>query len=176
VDAGRYDPKMRGFVLPEIMDTKEGVEADKKAGLQDLGEQPGVFIGGKLSFTFIAGRNPGVYLFDLYPRVEGDPSPPPEQRAYVFNVDTALEGDLKRAGREDLEKNPAGGKPTSIAYVGAPPTLDQKQTDLSESPWFYLAILLVLVIEQALAVHLSFHLKGSEATLPVGARTAATAA
>ena len=41
--------------------------------------------------------------------------------------------------------------------------MSQRQTDLSESPWFYLVILAVLVLEQAMAVHLSFHLKGSEA-------------
>ena len=43
-----------------------------------------------------------------------------------------------------------------------------KQPDASESPWLYLIILLVLIVEQALAVHLSFHLKGSEG-LPAAA-------
>jgi len=40
---------------------------------------------------------------------------------------------------------------------------------------FILALLLILVIEQALAVHLSFHLKGSEAaaTAPRPASAAA---
>ena len=35
--------------------------------------------------------------------------------------------------------------------------------DASESPWLYLFFLVILVVEQALAVHLSFHLKGNEA-------------
>ena len=54
----------------------------------------------------------------------------------------------------------------TIAYPTNPPEVSQRQTDLSESPWFYLVILAVLVLEQAMAVHLSFHLKGSEANLP----------
>jgi len=37
-----------------------------------------------------------------------------------------------------------------------------KMPDASESPWLYLFFLLILVVEQALAVHLSFHLKGNE--------------
>jgi hypothetical protein len=44
--------------------------------------------------------------------------------------------------------------------------LNDRQTDLSESAWFFLVFLIVLVVEQALAVHLSFHLKGNEALPP----------
>ena len=49
--------------------------------------------------------------------------------------------------------------------------------DFSESPWLFLILLLVLVSEQALAVHLSFHLKNNEdaaaPTIRVAAKTAA---
>ena len=41
-----------------------------------------------------------------------------------------------------------------------------KKNDLSESPWLFLIILALLVLEQMLAVHLSFHLRGHEAQLP----------
>ncbi len=42
--------------------------------------------------------------------------------------------------------------------------------------WFFLLIVLVFVAEQALAVHLSFHLKEGEAALASGpARTQAAA-
>ena len=34
--------------------------------------------------------------------------------------------------------------------------------DASESPWLYLFFLVILVVEQAMAVHLSFHLRGNE--------------
>jgi hypothetical protein len=37
-----------------------------------------------------------------------------------------------------------------------------RRTDLSESPWFFLLLLGILVAEQALAVQLSFHLKGGQ--------------
>jgi len=47
--------------------------------------------------------------------------------------------------------------------------------DASESPWVYLFFLLVLVVEQALAVHLSFHLKGKE-TVPGATAAQAPAA
>ncbi len=39
---------------------------------------------------------------------------------------------------------------------------------MSEAPWLYLIILICLIVEQALAVHLSFHLKGNEAQMPAG--------
>ena len=44
------------------------------------------------------------------------------------------------------------------------PTTDisSRKSDLSESPWFFLVLLAILVAEQALAVHLSFHLKGDQ--------------
>ena len=55
-------------------------------------------------------------------------------------------------------------------------TLRERKSDLSESPWLYLLFLIVLVIEQALAVHLSFHVKGGEATTAPGVPAAAAAA
>ena len=55
--------------------------------------------------------------------------------------------------------------------------IGNRQTDMSESAWFFLVFLIVLVIEQALAVHLSFHLRGNEALPPAQAvRPQATAA
>ncbi len=36
-------------------------------------------------------------------------------------------------------------------------TLKQKKTDLSESTWLFLLFVLVLAVEQAMAVRLSFH-------------------
>jgi hypothetical protein len=45
--------------------------------------------------------------------------------------------------------------------------LSEKKSDFSETPWIYLLFIAVLVVEQMLAVHLSFHIKGgSEAQLP----------
>jgi len=53
--------------------------------------------------------------------------------------------------------------------MGLASLLAPKHEDMSEAPWLYLIILVVLIVEQALAVHLSFHLKGNEAQLPPGA-------
>ena len=49
--------------------------------------------------------------------------------------------------------------------------LINKQNDLADSPWFFLVFLLVLICEQALAVHLSYHMRGSEGQLPAEAVT-----
>ena len=48
-----------------------------------------------------------------------------------------------------------------------------REPDVSEQPWIYLLALLILIAEQAMAVHLSFHLKGSDAHAPAPARAAA---
>ena len=52
----------------------------------------------------------------------------------------------------------------------------EKQPDASESPWLYLFFIIILIVEQAMAVHLSFHLKGSEAPAAAPARGATPAA
>ena len=53
----------------------------------------------------------------------------------------------------------------------------ERQTDLSESAWIYLLILIILVAEQAVAVHLSFHLKDHPAAeVPGTLRTQPSAA
>ena len=61
-------------------------------------------------------------------------------------------------------------KEVPYSYTELQTVLREKKSDASESPWFYLVILIVLIAEQALAVHLSFHVKGGE-----GAGTPATA-
>src|SRR5262249_55519067 len=119
---------------------------------------------------------PGVYLFDFTLRDGGGRK---ETYAFVVNVDTANESPLQRASRDDLEKAQTAPGSIIIPEFGAPITeeLSSRQRDLSESPWLYLIFLVVLVFEQALAVHLSFHLRGSEAALPAQAvKPQATAA
>jgi hypothetical protein len=43
---------------------------------------------------------------------------------------------------------------------------NERPWDFSESPWFFLIFLAILVAEQALAVHLSFHLKSDKGDIP----------
>jgi hypothetical protein len=167
LDPARYDPKMHVFFQPEITDAPP--PGKPPSNLRDLGEQQGQVTNGRLQLTFNGTREPGLYLVDLFPRTEQNAEAPPEHRAYVYNVDN-IESDLKRTPREDLERH------AKIAYPGSPPDVAQRQSDLSESPWFYVVILLVLVAEQAMAVRLSFHLHGHDAPLPMPAPRTRTAA
>src|SRR5262249_37188069 len=123
--------------------------------------------GGRLAFSFDEARKPGLYLFRFERREEqGNPANAPkmEERAFVFNVD-ARESDLRRAAKEELEKI-ASGVQVRNPGSGWAAELANRQHDLSEWPWFYLIFLAILVAEQALAVHLSFHLKGNAAASP----------
>jgi hypothetical protein len=191
LDATRYEPRVRRFIVsrtPEPAqkddDLVEELEAAKRAGLDDLGEQqPNASSTKEVSyFTFRDARKPGMYVLHVYPKAEPGARSKPETIAVAYNVDTAAESDLKRAPGDALL---SGGGDQSGSKSGNRVLTDpngqlvdkEQKTDLSENPWFYIVFLLVLVIEQALAVHLSFHLKGNEAQLPAAAaRTQPTAA
>jgi hypothetical protein len=121
------------------------------------------------TFTFHRTLEPGLYVTKLY--VAGrEKEAPLFTWAHVFNVDTRKEGKLARASQDELESAVLREAGDAIAPVEGPnadiPGLVNRPTDLSESPWFFLLFLGILVCEQALAVHLSFHLKGTEAELP----------
>jgi hypothetical protein len=71
-------------------------------------------------------------------------------------------------GRDRLEITATNKDGKQVAAVLRAPgddyeSLKERQPDASESPWLYLFFIIVLVVEQAMAVHLSFHLKGNEA-------------
>ena len=91
--------------------------------------------------------------------------------AHTFNVDTAKEGQLQRVGSDDLDRELISkGDKGQVRMVGANAPegeLIGKINDFSESPWLFLIFLFVLVAEQALAVHLSFHMRASEDAAPV---------
>jgi hypothetical protein len=180
VDGSRYDARLRCFYRPEARENA-GAAGGPDAGpaLVDLGEILGTTSGGRVSFLFQGTQKygPGLYLFDLN-RLgeEGNPSGAAhtEQRAYVFNVDPA-ESDLRRAPRDELERAATGVRVRNPG-TGWGTELANRQNDLSESPWFYLLFLAILVAEQALAVRLSYHLKGGEtAAVPVGRPQASAA-
>ncbi|HXG12739.1 MAG TPA: BatA domain-containing protein [Gemmataceae bacterium] len=171
LDAARYQPRLRCLYIPEFRAPEPG----DRRGLrfEDRGELTGAASpAGEVTLTFTEAKKPGVYCFLLYPQSADGAAVEPERRAYAFNVDAENEGDLKRAPREALEwAPPAEGERGRGRIV-----LDNlesitgrklaRQSDWSEGPWIYLIILAVLVAEQAMAVHLSFHLKGNEAQLP----------
>jgi hypothetical protein len=165
LDATRYDGRIHRYFLPEARDNNPGNARGENADPIDLKEQVVADSGGRLTFSFDEARRPGLYRFDLARREEpGMPkgTPQTEQRAVVFNVD-ARESDLRRAPKEDLEGIAPGVQVRNPnSEWGA--ELANRQHDLSEWPWFYLIFLAILVAEQALAVHLSFHLKGNQGT------------
>jgi hypothetical protein len=168
VESGRYEPKMRCFLQQGPRDAEAPKPASDSAppaatpaGWKDLGEQPGVVHGERLSFYFERALRPGVYHFELVERAGMGGEPKLERRAFAYNVDTRNESDLRRVARDDLERLGRLHAPGLASFND----LIDRQSDLSESAWFYLLFLFILVAEQALAVHLSFHLKGTEAQL-----------
>jgi hypothetical protein len=163
LDADRYNPKLHRFFVPEQRENSTGVSINE--GPVDLREQVGAVNTGNISFVFDEARRPGLYLFALERHGDdGNPSARAEERAYVFNVDTN-ESDLHRAAQDELERLAPSAK-VRIPGTGWANDLANRRNDFSESTWLYLLILGVLVLEQALAVHLSFHVK------PVAGRSA----
>ena len=168
LDATRYDTKMRRFFKPEV---GNAANPNAAASLDDLGEQQqtGTPTQGRVHFRFADAQKPGVYVLEFFPRPEAGADAKAEQRAFAFNIDTASESDLMRASRDEVEKSAATGKFYVYGVDKLGTELQNKQSDLSEGPWLYLLFLLVLLLEQALAVHLSFHLRGGQAPGAVAA-------
>jgi hypothetical protein len=159
-DSSRFESRMHCYFQQGVREGDAGpAPPPGKAGFRDLGERLGSLSGNRLTFTFDAANDAGVYHFELLPRADAAVEPKPETRAYAFNVDTTAESDLHRAKSDDLEKLAKLSTPNS----GSMADLVNRPSDLSESAWFYLLFLAVLIAEQALAVHLSFHLRANEA-------------
>jgi hypothetical protein len=178
LDPTRYQAKYEVIFdpHPEIGAKEEaGRSVSVKSGKKDLPTENNL-----LKLAYSDTRRPGVYTINFFPNVEGVEEPAPESLAYAFNVDASGESDLKRAARDKLERNKTAGdaRTGKIALMALGDSFDRfkdKQPDASESPWLYLLFLVVLIVEQAMAVHLSFHLKGTEAAPPARAPQPAAA-
>ena len=152
VEANRFEPRLRRFFRPELIEENKN---EKAAGDVDRGEQTGSINGGLLQFRFEEADRPGLYLFELTQREdEKSVNTRTETRAMIYNIDPE-EGDLRRVSLDELER--ASGGATLENDTTPEPDSFSWQNSLSESPWFFVAFLVVLVLEQALAVHLSFH-------------------
>jgi hypothetical protein len=93
--------------------------------------------------------------------------------ATVFNIDTVREGNLERVTYDVIKVNVLDKGEKRIDFSGQDVPeggFVQSLKDLSESPLLFLLFLSILVAEQALAVHLSFHLKGNETFTPAQSR------
>jgi hypothetical protein len=161
VDAARYKPTAGRAVL--TFDPTAGGNRGPAAAttLTDLKEQALVTEGGRHTLRFADTAKPGAYLVTLT-QVRGQSSGAeaaevPEYQAFAVNVDAKREGDLRRAARDDVLQQAPGAE---LHSAGDPAWLDRlknKQTDWTERGWIFLALLAVLVAEQALAVRLSYH-------------------
>ena len=146
---------IRHFMKPQTEKPSERVKAGEQFGREDHGQ---------IVFTMTKNLEPGLYISEVVDENAPD-KPPITVLAHAFNVDTTSEGDLQRVGSEELDRELLAKSNGQIKLVtpGAPDeALLGKFNDFSESPWLFLILLLVLVAEQALAVHLSFHMKSNE--------------
>ena len=107
-------------------------------------------------------KKPGVHLFELTQQ-RANPNSPTEKieikeyRAVPVNIDSVHEGELLRASTDDILQQSPGVEihaPDETDWIDK---LKNKKTDLSELGWLFLAFLLVLLTEQAMAVRLSYH-------------------
>lgn len=167
LDSTRYQPKVSGSY--QLMEVSSNPGAAANANPVRIAEQPLVQREGLLDFTFNQTAKPGSWFFEFFPNAptDGKDTPAMEVEAYAFNVDAQAEGDLRRTSREKLEANrfasdPRAGKIALWSPGDNYDSLKNRLPDASESPWLYLVFLIILIAEQALAVHLSYHLRGSE--------------
>jgi hypothetical protein len=139
--------------------------------------------GGPLALEYSTKHTlvPGYYQTKLFKKLQGagETKAPLAQWAEVFNVDAVQESNLERASTGDIyeaiikDVTPReGNAPAKVKWWEkqqdgeSNALIVKKPWDLSEWPLLFLLFLAVLVAEQALAVHLSFHLKTNEAELP----------
>jgi hypothetical protein len=171
-DPTKYEAKVKRQFLPQP--DPDSDDKDRRAPqTEDQGIQPLPTKNGMLLFDFHDATRHGMYVFEFFPTGKNVNAGETEQRAYTFNVDAPRESDLRRAMRDKLERPKSGrDSRTGTVVLRAPgdsyDVFKNRQPDASESPWLYLLFLLILIAEQAMAVHLSFHLKGSEAAPAAG--------
>jgi hypothetical protein len=181
LDATRYEDKMHRLYRPETRDPKAaaakpagGEQPPLPPGVQPgdevMGEQPAkANINGKLQFEFADARKPGVYVLEFVSRTEEGGAGKREQRGFAFNIDTDAESNLLRVDRNLLLEKVKDSKFYMLGSTDFS-ELEQRQRDLSEGPWLFLLFLIILVLEQALAVHLSYHVAQGEGSTPAPAR------
>jgi len=177
LDSGRYQPKMKMTFTPQRDLEKSKIDEITKP--IEYPERTLPLKDNVLTLDFRDTREPGVYQFMFYPNSK-DATGQEEVRSYAFNLDAGKESDLRRAARDKLESRRPRDKQAGTILLRSPgDTYEEyknKMPDASESPWLYLFFLVILVVEQALAVHLSFHLKANEAVPGMVAAPARAAA
>jgi hypothetical protein len=161
-DAQSYSNRAKKWLLWQ--DLKSGTGPNpipELAKFTALGEQVLTTNKDKNILNFDEAKQPGVYVFEFTEqRVGGAGKEPilrPDYRALAYNIDARAESDLKRADTTEIESIAKGAKLYTASSDEYSEALRLRRSDLSESPWFYLVLLLVLIFEQFMAVRLSFH-------------------
>jgi hypothetical protein len=169
VDAARYKPTARrAFLTHDALLSAGGRANPDPAPLVDLKEQALTAEGDKLVLRFAEATNPGAYLFTLTnlkgtsEKSAAETTEVPEYMGVAANVDAAREGDLKRVARDDVTQLAPGAPLHSADDTDWLKELRNKQTDLSETVWLFVLLLLLLVAEQWLSMKLSFHASAGE--------------
>jgi hypothetical protein len=170
LDRNAYDSKVRKWFYSE--DAK-----NNKATFKPIGEDVMPDKGGSYNLVAQDGKTePGIYVYRFAEKraepgkgaVEG--SFRPDFRVLPYNVDALAEGNLARANSDDITQIAAKAPlhTASDSDDSLKTALLAKKRDLSENPWIYFVMLLVLIFEQAMAVRLSFHTAEASAPAPVG--------
>ncbi|MBX3398584.1 MAG: BatA domain-containing protein [Gemmataceae bacterium] len=160
-DAARYRAGVaRAFLSYDPLKPAAGGAATELKPV-DLKEQVMTTNAGQHEFRFADSTKPGGYLFtftQVKPQATGGEAPEvPEYHAAAFNVDAKVEGDLRRWSRDDILTNSPGAELHSAGDAGWVDALKNKKSDWTEAGWIFLVLLLVLIVEGALAVKLSHH-------------------
>jgi hypothetical protein len=166
VDPELYKQKGRGQLkmVRTLRIPQQGKPAREVRDREQFGQENK----GLVTFSFDKSLVPGFYSATLRFADAADKGIPLATYGQVFNVDTLKEGSLARTAYDEIDHNIIRlAQPGAVVFEGPgipADTLVSRRTDLSESPWLFLFFIAILVAEQALAVHLSFHLKGDETT------------
>ena len=165
LEASAYQPRA---VVKYIANDKERIEPVSQPVLNPAE--------GRILYTFKEGTKPGIYLFEFFPQSpEGAAKkdyPSEDLRALASNFDTRIESNLLRARSPDLweiakvkkiETMSEGDMPekkTVPKLVDYPPP-PEPDRDFSTAPWLFLGMLIILILEQAWSVRLSFHVRNA---------------
>jgi hypothetical protein len=112
--------------------------------------------------TIADTRNPGVYMMELKRLLPGaNPQDAPVEttvyQASVVNIDAEREGNLQRAATDDVKETTGGlplNSPDDRSWIEQ---LKRKKSDISELGYVFALLLLILVLEQAMSVRMSYH-------------------
>jgi hypothetical protein len=166
VDPAQFKPEVKIYTQHDegAADKGRAQEGDAPVGYVAPSQKTPSNNDNKVAHTFTA---PGAHFVKLTPQGGREA----EEHWFAVNIDTESESNLRRVTTDELVRNPTDAPPTRGKIgIGSMESLQdklrEKKSDASENAWLYIIFMLVLIAEQALAVHLSFHVKGGESATP----------